>query len=207
MFFQPAPVIVHPDLFHAFVRKMIRDIARGDNGEAEAVGNQTLAMFAVVCKKLNKFMRKRLTSRFYTGRPHHPLVVLSDITRMKEYRQRVIEGMHQAIKELAPNVSSDYIEIRSMPVLQFFVKTGDNFHGRVWVKKITPSLISVHVHSVSNQRFRKETEFDVYVTFDTQGRYVVVDDVHGNRITRLDFHELLRQRITAAINRGDVLLA
>ncbi len=126
---------------------------------------------------------------------------------MKEYRQRVIKGMRQAIKGLAPNVSSDCIEIRSMPVLQFFVKTGDDYHGRVWVKKLTPSLILVHVHLVSNQRFRRETEFHVYVTFDTQGRYVVVDDASENRITRLDFHELLRQRITAAFNRGDVRLA
>jgi hypothetical protein len=49
--------------------------------------------------------------------------------------------------------------------------------------------------------------FLVYITFDTRGRYVVLDTSHEKRITILDFHEQLRKRITDAFERGDCPLA
>jgi len=199
----PVSGVTNPDLFHVFVRKMVRRIVRGDGGEMDRVGNQTLCTLALVCKKLHKFIQPRIDQRFYTGRPHHPRVVLYDITRMKEYRQRVVEAMRVMMKGLGTNVSVDRIEVRSSPVLQFIIKTGDVYNGRVWVKPVAPSLVLVEMHSVHSQRFRKETEFPVHLTFDTQGWYVVVDDVKGNRIPRLEFLDLLKQRITDVCSRGE----
>jgi hypothetical protein len=209
MLSQPAPVIVNPDLFHFFVRKMIRRITGGDGGDKRAVGNQTLAMFALICKKLHRFIQPRLDRRFYTGRPHHPRVVLDNITSMKEYRRDVINEMRPVIKRLAPNVTSEQIEIRCTYALQFVIKTGYDLHGVVRVQHVTPALISVHVYSnsVSRTNCKKELEFLVYLPFDTRGRYVVLDNAHEKRITSRDFHEVLQQRITAAFNRGDFPLA
>jgi hypothetical protein len=206
----PVPVIDNPDWLQAYVRKMIRRFARGEGGDKRAVGNQTLAMFALVCKKLNKFIQPRLDRRFYTDRPHHPRVVLDDITLMKTYRRDVIKEMLSAIKRLAPNVTSEWVEMRGgISALQVVVKTGYVLHGFVRVVHVTPAVISVHVYSnsVSRTNCKRELEFLVYLTFDTRGWYVVLDNIHEKRIHIRDFHEVLRQRITAAFKRGDFPLA
>jgi hypothetical protein len=201
-------ITVNPDLFHAFVRKMIRDIARGGGGDAQAVSNQTLAMFALVCQKLHKFMQRRLDRRFYTGRAHHPRVVFEDITDMKEYRKDVIDGLRAMIKGLAPNVTTMFGDLPKHGYgMEAIVKTGYNCHGRVWVEYLAPSLLNVRVFSVSGRRFNEQIVFLVYITFDTRGRYVVLDTSHEKRITIPDFHEQLRKRITDAFKRGDCPLA
>jgi hypothetical protein len=208
MFSQPASVITNPDLFHAIVRKIIRDIARGDGGDKQAVSNQTLATFALTCQKLHKFMQRRLDRRFYSGRPHHPLFEWWRVTAMKEYRISVINGMRQEMNGLAPDVNTLFGDLPKHGYgMESIVKTEDNYHGRVWVECLAPSLLNVRVFSVSGRRFVEQIQFLVYITYDTQGRYVVVDNIHGKRITKPDFHQLLRKRITDAFSRGDCPLA
>jgi hypothetical protein len=201
--------IVHPHLFHAFVLKMIRDIVRGDGRNAPAaLGNHTLAMLAATCRKFKKLTKRRLDRRFYSGRPHHPRFDWPQVTCMKDYRKNVIDGLRVMIKGLAPTVTTVFGDLPKHGYgMESIVQTDYIQHGRVWVQYLAPSLLNVRVFSVKNWRFIEQIQFLVYITFDTQGRYVVVDNIHGKRITRLDFHQLLRKRITDAFKRGDCPLA
>lgn len=201
--------IVHPHLFHAFVRDIMRDIATGDGRNAPAaLGNHTLAMLALTCTKLRKFMQRRLDRRFFTGRPHHPRVVLEDITDMKEYRKEVIDGLRAMIKGLAPNVTTVFGQLPKHGYgMEAMVMTGYNCHGRVWVQVLSVSLLNIRVFSVSGRDFNEQIVFPVYITFDTRGRYVVLDSSKEKRITILTFHDQLRERITDAFKRGDCPLA
>ncbi len=111
------------------------------------------------------------------------------------------------MKQLAPKVTSKAIDMDGMSAMEFVVKTGNKYHSRIRVRHETPASISVHVYSVSAHDFKDELEFLVYLTFDTQGWYVVLDNIRNKRIHTRDFHEVLRQRITAAFKRGDFPLA
>jgi hypothetical protein len=203
----PLPVIDNPDWLQDFARKMIHYIASGEGGDERAVGNQTLAMFAAACKEFHQFCKPLLGPRFYTGRVHHPRINNSDVTLMKQFRADSINRLFPVMEQLAPKVIRWPINMGETPAMEFVVKTGNTYHGRVRVKHETPASISVHVYSMSDQRFKEELEFLVYLTFDTQGWYVVLDNIHGKRIHTRVFHEVLRQRITAAFKRGDFPLA
>jgi hypothetical protein len=203
----PLPVFDHPDWLQAYVRKTIRRFAMGEGGDERAVGNQTLAMFAVVCKKLNKFIQPLLDPRFYTEGVHHPRINNFDVTLMKKFRADSINRLFPVMEQLALKVIRWPIDMGGTFAMEFVFKTGNTYHGRVRVKLESPASISVHVYSMSDQRFKEELEFLVYLTFDTQGWYVVLDNIHGKRIHTRVFHEVLRQRITAAFKRGDFPLA
>jgi hypothetical protein len=123
-----------------------------------------------------------------------------------EYRKNVIDGLRAMIKGLAPNVTTMFGQLPKHGYgMEAMVMTGHNCHGRVWVEYLAPSLLNVRVFS--GRGFNEQIVFLVYITFDTRGRYVVLDSSKEKRITILTFHDQLRKRITDAFKRGDCPLA
>lgn len=140
----------------------------------DATDNRTLAMIAAACKPLDKALFFILRSRRFVQGVHRVGFYADGIAAMKGYRQVLFNAIFDTVQTIGTKAVHRYT---SGETYAYMIQVDGAPVGQVVITKVCGYWLEVTIYSVAEKKFAKQRTVRLFPTYDTQGRYIAVDDL------------------------------